>query len=115
MKTSTDTKSIYKRQEIKSATPAELVGHLYDFGIEACHAKNGKKLKDVISQLIRSLNFDLEMSEDFYRLYDFCRQKANEGQFEDVLLILEDMRDGWKPVIESHRASGNKSAFSINV
>lgn len=115
MKKTADTNSIYKRQEIKSATPAELVGHLYDFGIEACHAKNTKKLKDVISQLIRSLNFDFEISEEFYRLYDFCRQKTNEGKFEDVLLILENMREGWKPVMEAQRASGAKSSFSVNV
>lgn len=114
MKKSPNTNQIYKSQEIKTATPAELIGHLYDFGIEACHSKNAKKLKDVISQLIRSLNFDMQISEEFYKLYDFCRQKANEEKFEDALLILENMRDGWKPVIDAQRSS-SKTAFSVNV
>lgn len=109
-----DTNLFYKRQEIKSSTPAELINHLYNFGIEACHKKDAIRLKNVLSELIKSLNFDLPMSEDFYLLYDFCRQKANSKEFDDALTILEDMREAWKPVVESQRAGSLNKSFNMN-
>jgi len=111
----TDTKSFYKSQEIKSSTPAELINHLYDFGIDACHKKDDQRLKNVLSELIKSLNFDLPMSEDFYLLYDYCRQKANTKDFKDALTILEDMREAWKPVVESQRINTSPiKSFNMN-
>lgn len=110
----TDTKSFYKSQEIKSSTPAELINHLYGFGIEACHKNDDQRLKSVLSELIKSLNFDLPMSEDFYLLYDFCRQKANVKDFDAALTILEDMREAWKPVVDSQRNNMPNKSFNMN-
>lgn len=108
-----DTKRIYKEQEIRSATPAELVAHLYDFGIEACYREDQQRLLDVLSQLVKSLNFDYDISTEFYRLYDFCRQKARENQFEDARMVLENMREGWSEVVKVQRPN-RKPTLNLN-
>lgn len=110
-----DTVRFYKQQEIKTATPAELVGHLFDFGIEACYKKDAQRLRNVIGELVKALNFDYPLAEDFYQLYDFCRQKAAEGAFDDARTILEDLREGWSAVVAEQRPKAPRKPISLNM
>jgi flagellin-specific chaperone FliS len=85
----------YQEQAIKNASPTELITKLYDFAIQACHKKDEKKLQDVLETLIKSLNFDFEISESLYNLYEYCQRQAQNKQFNEVCELLAPVRETW--------------------
>lgn len=85
----------YQRQAIKNSSPAELIGKLYDFAIQACHKKEKEKVRGSLSLLIKSLNFDYEISGDLYGLYEYCQRQASDEKFDEVRELLEPVREAW--------------------
>lgn len=98
----------YQRQAIKNASPAELIGKLYDFAIQACHKKEKEKVRESLSVLIKSLNFDYEISGELYGLYEYCQRQAENGKFEEVCELLEPIREAWNEgVVKSKQQPTN--------
>lgn len=85
----------YQKQAIKNASPTELITKLYDFAIQACHKKEKEQLQQVLNTLIKSLNFDYEISETLYSLYEYCQRLAEEEEFEEIRELLEPVRAAW--------------------
>lgn len=85
----------YQEQSIKSATPEELITKLYDFVISACHNKDAERLQDVLQALMESLNFDYDISESLYNLYEYCMRQAQQKNFEEVCELIEPLRETW--------------------
>jgi flagellin-specific chaperone FliS len=85
----------YQEQAIKNASSTELITKLYDFAIQACYQKDGERLYQVLDALIKSLNFDYEISGTLYNLYEYCQRQSKEEEFEEVRELLEPVRDAW--------------------
>lgn len=101
----------YQQQSIKNASPAELITKLYDFAIMACHKKDEERLQDVLETLMKSLDFDNELSGSFYSLYEYCQRQAQEENFDEVCELLEPLRETWvNEVVGSEDAGTNKKA-----
>lgn len=96
MNTAVDT---YKKQRVLNATPTELIGILYDEAIASTYRKDQEKLVGVLSQLIRSLNFDYDLSSDLFGLYEYCQGQARKQNYEEVRSLLEPIRDAWSQAI----------------
>lgn len=85
----------YQERAIKEASPTELITKLYDFAIQACHQKDEEQLQDVLDTLIESLNFDYELAESLYNLYEYCQRQAKKEEFDEVCELLEPVREAW--------------------
>ena len=85
----------YQRQEILSASPTKLISILYDFAIQACYQNDTNKLQNVLDQLINSLNFDYELADSLYDIYEYCKRQAKKKEFEVPRILIEDLRDTW--------------------
>lgn len=86
----------YQRQAILNASPEELISILYDMAITASYRKDADRLHGVLQLLIDALNYDYELSEKFYGLYEYCQHIAKEGKFDEVRELLDGVRDAWK-------------------
>lgn len=91
----------YQRQAILNASPAKLISILYDFGIQACYQKDEKKLQEVLDTLINSLNFEFEMANSLYEIYEYCQRQARKKEFDEVRNLIEGLRDTWNMVVVS--------------
>lgn len=85
----------YQEQAIKNATPTELITKLYDFAIQACYQEDEDQLYEVLNTLMQSLNFEYEISETLYNLYEYCQQQAKENEYNEVRELLEPVREAW--------------------
>lgn len=89
----------YKRQQVLSASPAELVSILYDEAIACTYRRDQEKLVGILSQLIRALNFDYDLSSDLFGLYEYCQNQARRQKFDEVRSLLEPIRDAWNQAV----------------
>lgn len=85
----------YQRQAIKNSSPAELIGKLYDFAIQACYKRDQEQLRKALSTLIKSLNFEYEIAGELYGIYEYCQQQAINEKFEEIRELLEPIREAW--------------------
>ena len=115
---------LYKRQNVLTAAPGELTLMLYDGcikevklmrryieegGIEKAN-EAALQAQAILSELIRSLNMQIEMSQDLYRLYEymlgelvFANIHKKADRTDIVLEMLGELRDAWHQAIRSNR------------
>lgn len=88
----------YQRQDVLSASPAQLVAKLYDLAIRACHAKDRIKLRKILIELISSLNFEDggDLAIRLSQIYEFCMRQSISGDLEVVQEMLEELRTTWR-------------------
>lgn len=107
----------YKQNSVMSAPPEELTLMLYNGCIRFLKIATGaieeKKPKDaheniikaqnIIMELNNTLNMDYKISQELRKLYTFILEQLveanihkNKGPIDDVLPIIENLRDTWK-------------------
>ena len=101
----------YKEQQIKSASPTELITILYDMCLQACYRKDSQRVQDILERLIKSLNFDYDMAGDMYSLYEYCQRAARDGNYNEVVSIISNIREAWDEAVVKE----NKSGKSLNL
>ena len=87
---------------------------MYDFAIQASYLEDGQKLKDILSTLIKGLNFDHEPAGQLYELYRYCQGLARKNQFDEVIEILEPLRDTWQEVANNGAVGQQDSVAKSN-
>jgi len=105
---------VYQKQSVLNASPLKLVVKMYDFAIQASYLEDGQKLKDILSTLIKGLNFDHEPAGQLYELYRYCQDLARKNQFDEVIEILEPLRDTWQEVANNGAAGQQDSVAKSN-
>lgn len=85
----------YQQQAVINASPVKLVVKLYDLVLQATYRKDNQRVKDVLSTLIESLNFDYEPANELFQLYQYCQELARKEKYEEIREILEPLRDAW--------------------
>jgi len=107
----------YKENSVTTACPEELVVLMYR-GLEK-YIKQGQifineknyekanevllKAQDIVSELILSLDMDIDISGQLYNLYDFilvCLREGNikkeSSRLEDALPIVTGLKEAWE-------------------
>ena len=106
----------YRNQQIMTASSEQLTLMLYDGAIRflrasitAVEAKDMEKAHDmnmrtqeIVREFRQTLNMDIELSENWDKLYEFMEYRLMEGNvkkdkamLQDVLDLLKEMRDTW--------------------
>jgi len=89
---------VYQRQAVLNASPLRLVVKLYDLVLQATYRKDEERVKDILSTLIESLNFDYEPAGELFQLYKYCQDLARQQEYEEIREILEPLRDAWDTI-----------------
>lgn len=107
----------YKENSVTTACPEELVVLMYR-GLEKCikqgqifiNERNYEKAnevllkgQDIVSELMLSLDMEIDMSGQLYSLYDYvltCLREANvkkeDLRLKDALPIVEGLKEAWE-------------------
>jgi flagellin-specific chaperone FliS len=97
----------YKMQEVMGASPLRLVVMAYDVAIRACEAKDLARGTQAVSLLRDSLNFDYaEASLGLFRLYQWSLDCMRQGEWDEALKVLRELREAWTTV-EKQLAAGS--------
>ncbi len=110
----------YKRNQIMTASPAQLTLMLYDGAIKFCNIAiaavenndvkkahdNIMKVERIIEEFRATLNFDYPVAKDFDNVYEYVYRRLTEANIkkdkeilEEVSKHLHSMRDTWKEVM----------------
>lgn len=114
----------YKQNSVTTASPGELTLMLYNgclkFLSKAKHAIQDKNIQDkntnlikaqaIISELMATLNMDIEVSNNMFALYEYMNRRLVEANIQNDVSIIEEVegfvtefRDTWKEVIRINR------------
>ena len=116
----------YRRQDILTANSVDLIVMLYDAlkkniilgkrGIakkdpQTAH-KHLMKAQDIVSELMKSLDMNYEISDELLSIYSFALRNLAEANIkkdaeplEPIIEIVDDLRNAWKEV--SGQLKGN--------
>jgi flagellar protein FliS len=123
----TDPRKEYLKQEVMTASPAELVAMLYgacvknlklavmayDESGDICTTNNCLiKAQRIISELMNCLDLNIELSTQLMNVYEFMLReirtanvKKDMARVEPIISMLESMRDTWYTVAQQQRRS----------
>ncbi len=119
------TANAYKNQQIMTASPEELTLMLYNGAIrfvsesmqaieqgnlEKANAAN-LRAQDIVREFMCTLDMQYEISQGYYKLYDYLEYRLIQGnlkkdksQLEEAKNILLELRDTWNQAMKSARA-----------
>lgn len=122
----------YKQDNVMTASPIDLVIMLYDGCIKnlklaKLHLEGEsvsdfqtciEKAEEILLELIRSLNLDIDMSQDLLDLYQFMVNELVKASFtqetehiDPVINMMSDLRESWVGV--KKQMGSNFSAESV--
>lgn len=114
----------YKQNSVTTASPGELTLMLYNGCLKflnkaklAIQDKNIQekntnliKAQAIISELMATLNMDIEVSKNMLALYEYMNRRLVEANIQNDVSIIEEVeglvtefRDTWKEVIRINR------------
>ncbi|PCD83394.1 flagellar protein FliS [Lysinibacillus fusiformis] len=114
----------YKQNSVTTASPGELTLMLYNGCLkflnkakQAIQEKNVQekntnllKAQAIISELMATLNMDIEISKQMLPLYEYMNHRLVEANIQNDVAIIEEVeglvtefRDTWKEVIRINR------------
>ncbi len=86
----------YKANEIMSLSPVQLILKLYDYVIVNARKREYSNVNAGLTQLIAALNFDYkEIAIGFFRLYRYCQNQSQNGNFDEVEKVIKELRSAW--------------------
>ena len=114
----------YQQNAVTTASPGELTLMLYNGCLKFLHLakvameknnieeKNKNIQQDIITELMVTLNMDIELSHQMLQLYDYAKYRLIEANIhndlegiKEVEELMTEFRDTWKQVIQIHRQS----------
>jgi flagellar protein FliS len=123
----------YREQSVLTAGPGELVLMLYDGCLKqirlarlainenmAPERNNAlQKAQEIVSELINTLDFDYELSDSLYALYDYflnelitANVENSTNRLDSIESLLVELRDTWEQMVKQQK-SGSGSAASL--
>ncbi|WP_285397584.1 flagellar export chaperone FliS [Lysinibacillus sp. fls2-241-R2A-57] len=114
----------YKQNSVTTASPGELTLMLYNGCLKFLHKaklsiqekniqeKNTNLIKAqaIISELMATLNMDIEVSKNMFALYEYMNHRLVEANIQNDIAFIEEVeglvtefRDTWKEVIRINR------------
>ncbi|NLW10812.1 MAG: flagellar export chaperone FliS [Clostridiaceae bacterium] len=123
----------YREQSVLTAGPGELVLMLYDGCLKQVRLarlainenmaaeRNSalQKAQEIVSELINTLDFDFELSDSLYALYDYflnelitANVENSTTRLDSIESLLVELRDTWEQMVKQQK-SGSGSAASL--
>ena len=123
----------YREQSVLTAGPGELVLMLYYGCLKqirlarlainenmAPERNNAlQKAQEIVSELINTLDFDYELSDSLYALYDYflnelitANVENSTNRLDSIESLLVELRDTWEQMVKQQK-SGSGSAASL--
>ncbi|MGE7910987.1 flagellar export chaperone FliS [Lysinibacillus xylanilyticus] len=124
MTAQTSAHNAYKQNSVTTASPGDLTLMLYNGCLKFLHkaklAIQDKKIQEkntnlqkaqaIISELMATLNMDIEVSKNMMALYEYMNTRLVEANIRNDISIIEEVeglvtefRDTWKEVIRINR------------
>ncbi|KPN97431.1 flagellar export chaperone FliS [Lysinibacillus sp. ZYM-1] len=124
MTAQTSAHNAYKQNSVTTASPGDLTLMLYNGCLKFLHkaklAIQDKKIQEkntnlqkaqaIISELMATLNMDIEVSKNMMALYEYMNTRLVEANIQNDISIIEEVeglvsefRDTWKEVIRINR------------
>lgn len=124
MAAQTSAHNAYKQNSVTTASPGDLTLMLYNGCLKFLHkaklAIQDKKIQEkntnlqkaqaIISELMATLNMDIEVSKNMMALYEYMNTRLVEANIRNDISIIEEVeglvtefRDTWKEVIRINR------------
>ena len=121
----------YETNSVTTASPGELTLLLYNGCLKfinlAKHAMENKnieekneniqKAQNIVTELMLTLNTDIEVAKSMMQLYDYAQRRLIEANTKNDLDILKEVegiivefRDTWKQVIQMNRQKQHSTA-----
>ncbi|MDI6617554.1 MAG: flagellar export chaperone FliS [Clostridiales bacterium] len=109
--------TLYQQNEVLTASKGKLLIMLYDGSIKflrlakiSIDEKNIEntnkyicKTENIISELMATLNMDMEISKNLYALYDYMKRslmeaniKKDKGTIDEILSMVSELKDTWE-------------------
>ncbi|HBM81516.1 MAG TPA: flagellar export chaperone FliS [Clostridiaceae bacterium] len=109
--------TLYQQNEVLTASKGKLLIMLYDGAIKflrlakiSIDEKNIEntnkyicKTENIISELMATLNMDMEISKNLYALYDYMKRslmeaniKKDKGTIDEILSMVSELKDTWE-------------------
>jgi len=86
----------YRRQQVLSARPEDLILVVYDYVIAGCNGKDGAKACRGLAELIDALDFDQgEIAGGLFGLYRYSMDRVRKGDFDGALAVMRPLRETW--------------------
>lgn len=86
----------YRNEHLSNLSPVQVVQKLYDIAIQACKKQQYGLAQRALTELIIALNFEhQELALGLFRLYDYSKRCIRNGQVNEAITILEDLRATW--------------------
>ncbi len=86
----------YRRNQILSATPLQLVLMVYDVAIVGCVRRDLAKTTQALNTLIKALDMRHgDIPTRLYWLYQYCADQARQGDFDQAARILRELASVW--------------------
>lgn len=119
-----NTANTYKNQQIMTASPEELTLMLYNGAIrfitesvQALEKNNYEKshhanirAQQIVQEFMVTLDMNIELSKDWYRLYEYIEYclvqgnlKKDTAKLEEAKSMLQEFRDTWYQVMKQAR------------
>lgn len=119
-----NTANVYKNQQIMTASPEELTLMLYNgairFTVESMQALDRGNLEkanaanlraqDIVREFMCTLDMQYEISQNYYKLYDYIEYRLMQGnikkdksQLEEAKNLLTELRDTWMQAMKLAR------------
>ncbi|MBN2010471.1 flagellar protein FliS [candidate division KSB1 bacterium] len=86
----------YVNNQLMGLSKEQLLLTVYDIAITGCQQKDGDKAIRAISELISALNFEhQDIAIGLFRLYQYAIDKVREKNYDEVIGILQGLRESW--------------------
>jgi len=92
------------REETCSLSPIELVLKTYDLALEGCDMKDADMVSKALVELIAALDFEYrDVAMGLFRLYEYCLRVVKVGDFENVRIVLAELRETWVQLAQDQK------------
>ncbi len=86
----------YRRQQLESMSPEQLVLVVYEQGVRACRRRDHQRARQAVELLIDGLDFEQgDVAGGLLVLYDWAMRLLRESRFEEAGDLLYELRGTW--------------------
>jgi flagellin-specific chaperone FliS len=96
---------IYREQQVSALGTGRLVLLALETALRACRTGQRGLLARVLDELMAGLDLEQgEVATGLLRLYEYALRQSRAGRMEEVLSILQQLRDTWEAAVQAEEA-----------
>ena len=100
----------YRRQQLESMRPEQLVLVALEQGICACRSEDRRRARRAVQVLIGGLDFEYEIGGRLLTIYDWVFRLLREGKFADAEQVLTELHMTWQQACGVHPTAADQAS-----